>query len=202
MPALSKKGIIKSLWVDLLCLAFLGQGEPACFHSWFLGHSSRSSFHRMSPKHQELRDLNWSARPSPCCHDNVFLSDLLWVPLGQTWRDSSSSSVLYLANKLWCSDFLIPPTPLITPTDSLPCLNLLCHSKTDARFMQDGRKAVWSIPYVSVAFFPSLERILLHIVILKCPHVHIAFLKFTSCDNQALVGCTPIPVVAVYLNLK
>ena len=37
--------------------------------------------------------------------------------------------------------------------DSLPSLNLLCHSKTDARFMQDGRKAVWSIPYVSAAFF-------------------------------------------------
>ena len=43
-------------------------------------------------------------------------------------------------------------------TDSLPSLNLLCHSKTDARFMQDGRKAVWSIPYVSVAFFPSLKH--------------------------------------------
>ena len=43
-------------------------------------------------------------------------------------------------------------------TDSLPFLNLLCYSKTDARFMQDGRKAVWSIPYVSVAFFPSLKQ--------------------------------------------
>ena len=41
-------------------------------------------------------------------------------------------------------------------TDSLPSLNLLCHSKTDARIMQDGRKAVWSIPSVSVAFLPSL----------------------------------------------
>ena len=43
-------------------------------------------------------------------------------------------------------------------TDSLPSLSLLCHSKTDARFMQDGWKAVWSIPYVSVAFFPSLKH--------------------------------------------
>ena len=43
-------------------------------------------------------------------------------------------------------------------TDSLPLLNLLCHSKTDALFMQDGPKAVWSIPYVSVAFFPSLKH--------------------------------------------
>ena len=24
--------------------------------------------------------------------------------------------------------------------------------------MQDGRKAVWRIPYVSVAFFPSLKQ--------------------------------------------
>ena len=61
--------------------------------SWSLGHSSRSSFHRRSPEHQELRDLNWSTRPSPCCHDNVFLSDLLWAPLGQTSRKSSACSV-------------------------------------------------------------------------------------------------------------
>ena len=43
-------------------------------------------------------------------------------------------------------------------TDSLPSLNLLCNSKTDAQFMQDGWKAVWSIPYVSVVFFPSLKH--------------------------------------------
>ena len=61
-----------------------------------------------------------------------------------------------LANQLWCIDFLTPSTLFIT--DSLLSLNLLCHSKTDARFQQDGRKAVWSIPYVSVAFFPSLKQ--------------------------------------------
>ena len=43
-------------------------------------------------------------------------------------------------------------------TDSLTSLNLLCHSKTDARFMLDASKAVWSIPYVSVAFFQSLKQ--------------------------------------------
>ena len=43
-------------------------------------------------------------------------------------------------------------------TDYLASLNLLYRSKTDARSMQDGWKAVWSIPYVSVAFFPSLEQ--------------------------------------------
>ena len=78
-------------------------------------------------------------------------------------------------------------------------LNLLYHSKTDARFMQDAPKAVWSIPYVSVAFFLNLKQNLFHIVLLKC---QTAFLKFTSCDNQALVECILIPAVAVHSNLK
>ena len=39
------------------------------------------------------------------------------------------------------------------------------------------------------------NRILLHIVLIKCSHVQIAFLKFTSYDNQALVGCIPITAV-------
>ena len=81
-------------------------------------------------------------------------------------------------------------------------LNLLCHSKTHARFMQDASKALWSIPYVSVAFFFQVQNIiLLHIVLLKCRHVPIGFLKFTSCDNQTLAGCFPISAVAVNLIL-
>ena len=43
-------------------------------------------------------------------------------------------------------------------TDSLPSLNRLCHSKNHARFMQDTPKAIWSIPYVSVALFSSLKH--------------------------------------------
>ena len=39
-----------------------------------------------------------------------------------------------------------------------PSLNLLRLSKTDARFMQYGRKAVWIIPCVSVAFFANLKH--------------------------------------------
>ena len=65
--------------------------------------------------------------------------------------------------------------------------------------MQDSRKVVWSIPYVSVAsFFPSLKQNF----IAYGSDVQIAFLKFTSCDNQALVGCIPIAAVAVNLNVK
>ena len=53
---------------------------------------------------------------------------------------------------------LLLPHLSLSLTDSLPSLNLLCHSKTAARFVQDGRKAVWSISYVSVALFPSLKQ--------------------------------------------
>ena len=63
-----------------------------------------------------------------------------------------------LANQLWCIDFRTPPHLSSSLTVSLPSLNLLCNSKTDARFMQDCRKAVWSIPYVSIVFFPSLKQ--------------------------------------------
>ena len=42
--------------------------------------------------------------------------------------------------------------------------------------MRDAPKAVWSIPYVSEAFF-QVKTILLHIILLKCPDVQIAFLK-------------------------
>ena len=99
--------------------------------------------------------------------------------------------------------YLLLPHLSSSLTDSVPSLNLLCHSKTDARFMQDAPKAVWNIPYVSVvSFFSKFKTILLHIVLLKCPHVQIVTAgEFQKC-NQALVGCIPIAAVAVHLNLK
>ena len=70
--------------------------------------------------------------------------------------------------------------------------------------MQDIWKAVSGIPYVvSVAFLPSLKHnFIAYCSSKKCLHVQIAFLKFTSCDNQALVGCIPIAAVVVDLKLK
>ena len=64
-----------------------------------------------------------------------------------------------LANKLWCIDFFTTPTPLILP-HRLPGFleSLMPRKKTDARLMQDAPKAVWSIPYVSVAFFPRSKH--------------------------------------------
>ena len=80
-----------------------------------------------------------------------------WTPL-KSQHSNPKPNPNHLANQLWCIDFLTLPTPLLSLTDFLPFLNLLCHSKTDARFMQDAPKAVWSILYFSVAFFPSLKQ--------------------------------------------
>ena len=65
--------------------------------------------------------------------------------------------------------------------------------------MQRVPKAVWSIPYVSLAFFPGLKQTF---IAYRSSKFQIPFLKFTSCDNQALVGCIPIAAVAVHLNVK
>ena len=92
-------------------------------------------------------------------------TDLIWRVLASSnWISSwtlskpqhSNPNPNPLANQLWCIDFLTPPTPLII-LHRLPAF-LLCYLKTDAQFMQDAPKAVWSIPYVSVAFFPSLKQ--------------------------------------------
>ena len=110
--------------------------------------------------------------------------------------------ILYLANQLWCIDFLTPPTPLIIPQRLPAFLESLMPLKNwcliHARWPKSSLKH--SIHFCGI--FSKFKTILLHIVLLKCPLIQIAFLKFTSCDNQALVECIPIAAVAVHLNLK
>ena len=65
--------------------------------------------------------------------------------------------------------------------------------------MQDVQKAVWSIPYVSVAFFPSLKQ---NFIAYRSSKVSECISEFPSCDNQALVRCIPIAAVAVHFKLK
>ena len=68
--------------------------------------------------------------------------------------------------------------------------------------MQDCPKAVWSILYVSVAYFPSLKQNFIAYRSSKVFRIQISFFKFTSWDNQDLVGCIPIAAVSVHLNQK
>ena len=79
----------------------------------------------------------------------------VWTPLKPQHSNPHPNP---LANQLLSVDFLTPPTPLIIPHRLPAFLESLMPHKTDARFMQDAPKAVGRIPYVSVAFFPSLKQ--------------------------------------------
>ena len=63
-----------------------------------------------------------------------------------------------LANQLWCIDFLTPPTRLIIPHRLPALLESLMPLKNWCSIHERWSKSTWSIPYVSVAFFPSLKQ--------------------------------------------
>ena len=110
--------------------------------------------------------------------------------------------ILYLGNQLWCSDILTPPTPLIIPHRLPAFLESLMPLKNWCSIHANGRKAVWSIPYVSVAFFRSLKKNFIAYRSSKVSSGSDCIFEIPNCDNQALVGCIPIPAVAVHLYLK
>ena len=99
-------------------------------------------------------------------HTICFQTFSVWALLLRihTWNSSPLRSHPL---RLQCTCCIVPTTsgrphgsPLVRACQwpSLQPLSSPQLSKTDARFMQDGRKAVWSIPYVSVAFFPCLKQ--------------------------------------------
>ena len=75
----------------------------------------------------------------------------------------------------------------------------------ESQHASTGNSVSWPLGHSSrysfhcMAFFPSLKQ---NFIAYCSSKVQIAFLKFTSCDNQALVGFISIPAVAVDLNLK
>ena len=122
-----------------------------------------------------------------------------WTPLKPQHSNPNPNP---LTNQLWSIDFLTPPTPLIIlQTPWLPWISYATQKLMldSCKMLQKQSEAFHTFLW---HFFPSLKHNFLYIVLLMCPHVQIAVLKFTSCDNQALVGCIPIAAVAVHLNLK
>ena len=99
-------------------------------------------------------------------------------------------------NQLRSIDFLTPSTPLIIPPrlpaflESLMPLKNWC--SIHARWSKSRLKH--SIRFCGIFSKFKTE--------FYCISFFFAFLKFASCDNQALVGCIPIAAVAVHLNLK
>ena len=65
--------------------------------------------------------------------------------------------------------------------------------------MQDAPKALWSIPYVSVAFFPSLKH---NFIAYHSSKMSDCIIEIHQLWQSDFVGCIPIATVAVDLNLK
>ena len=65
--------------------------------------------------------------------------------------------------------------------------------------MQDGPKAVWSIPYVSVAFFPSLKQ---NFIAYRSSKVSNCIFEIHQLWQSGFSTEHSIPAVAVHLNLK
>ena len=66
--------------------------------------------------------------------------------------------------------------------------------------MQGALKAVWSIPYVSVAFFPSLKQ---NFIAYRYSKVSDCIFEIPQLYlNSGLVWCISIAAVAVHLHLK
>ena len=120
-----------------------------------------------------------------------------WTPLKS---QHSNPNPKPLVNQLWCIDLLTPPTVLIIPHRLTAFLESLMPLKNWCSVHARWSKS--SLKRVSVASFQSLKQNFIAYCSSKCPHVQIGFLKFTSWDNQALVGCNPIAAVAVRFNLK
>ena len=68
--------------------------------------------------------------------------------------------------------------------------------------MQDGRKAVWSIPHVSVAFFPSFKQNFIVSCSSKVSSRLDCIFEIPLLWQSGFSRDIPIPAIAVHLNLK
>ena len=65
--------------------------------------------------------------------------------------------------------------------------------------MQDAPIAVWSIPYVFVAFFPRLKQ---NFIAYRSSSRQDCIFEIHQQWQSGFIKCIPIPAVAVHLKLK
>ena len=122
-----------------------------------------------------------------------------WTPLKPQQSNPNPNPLAY---QLWFIVFLTLPSPLIIP-HTLPVffeshMPLKNWCSIHARCSKSSLKH--SICFSGIFTKFNTEFIAYHSS--KVSSLQIAFLKITSCDNQALIGCILIAAVAVHLNLK
>ena len=68
--------------------------------------------------------------------------------------------------------------------------------------MQDGWNAVWSIPYISEAFFPNLKQNFMTYRSSKVSSRPDCIFEIHQLLQSGSSRCIPIAAVAVHLNVK
>ena len=68
--------------------------------------------------------------------------------------------------------------------------------------MQDGQKAVWSLPYFTVAFFPSLKQNFIAYRSSKVSSHPDSIFEIHQLWQSGFIRCITIPAIAVHLKLK
>ena len=193
MPVLSKKGIIKSLWVDLLCLTFSGLGEPACFHwkslslglwviavdpAFIAGHQGMKNCGiridqlghlpavMTTPFFLIFSEHPWDKLRANLLHLQFLVNNCVYSSHTDIklctyclYRHTTVliHEILYLANQLWCSDFLTPSTPLIIPLTLPAFLEWLIPVKSSCSIHARWSKSSLKHFIRFCGIFPSLE---------------------------------------------
>ena len=122
-----------------------------------------------------------------------------WTPL-KPEHSMTNPNPNPLANQHWCIDFLTRPTPLIIPHRFPAFLEFLMPHKNWCSIHASWLKSSVKHSIRLYGIFTKFKTYFYCISFFLTSRLH--FLKFTSCDNQALVGCIPIPGVVSHLNLK
>ena len=120
-----------------------------------------------------------------------------WTPLKP---QHSNLNPKPFANQLWCIDFLTPPKPLIIPHRLPAFLESLMPLKNSYSIHARCSKSSLKHSILFCAIFSKFKKEFFCISFFLTSRFY--FSKFTSCYNQALVGCILIAAVAVQFKLK
>ena len=189
MPVLSKKGIMKSLWVDLLCLLGSGRATMLPLGTLSLGLLVIAVDPAFIAAHQNIKNCGiwidklghlpavmttsfflifsehpWDKLRANLPHLQFLANNCVYSSHTDIKRCTYClyrhttvliHEILYLANQLYCSDFLNPPTPLIIPHRLPAFLETQKLMLDQCKMLQKQSEAFYTFLW---HFFPSLKE--------------------------------------------
>ena len=119
-----------------------------------------------------------------------------WAPLNPQHSNPNPNP---LANQLWCIDFLTPPTPFITPHRLPAFLESLMPLKNRCSIYERWSKS--SLKH-SIRFCGMFSKFKQNFIAYRSSRVSDCIFEIPQLWQSEIVGCIPIPTVAIHLKLK